>query len=82
MSIPEKKKGAIGVRGIKLAKGDELVKVHFITEGKKIGELLKELQKRKLRSPRDVYLLTVVPRFIPVILELYAVTAADVSEEA
>ncbi len=34
MSIPEKKKGAIGVRGIKLAKGDELVKVHFITEGK------------------------------------------------
>jgi len=34
MSIPEKMKGAIGVRGIKLAKGDELVKVHFITEGK------------------------------------------------
>lgn len=34
MSIPEKKKGAMGVRGIKLAKGDELVKVHFITEGK------------------------------------------------
>lgn len=34
MSIPEKKKGAIGVRGIKLVKGDELVKVHFITEGK------------------------------------------------
>lgn len=34
MSIPEKKKGAIGVRGIKLAKGDELVKVHYITEGK------------------------------------------------
>ncbi len=34
MSIPEKKKGAIGVRGIKLAKDDELVKVHFITDGK------------------------------------------------
>ncbi len=34
LSIPEKKKGAIGVRGIKLTKDDELVKIHYITEGR------------------------------------------------
>lgn len=34
MTIPEKKKGAIGVRGIKLTKDDELVKIHYITEGR------------------------------------------------
>ena len=34
ITIPEKKKGAIGVRGIKLMKDDELVKIHYITEGK------------------------------------------------
>jgi hypothetical protein len=34
------------------------------------------------RVVRDVYLLTMVSRLIPVILELYAVTAADVSKKA
>ncbi|MCR4610451.1 MAG: DNA topoisomerase 4 subunit A [Lachnospiraceae bacterium] len=33
MSVPEKKKGAIGVRGIKLSKGDELVKIYRIGDG-------------------------------------------------
>ncbi len=34
MTVPEKKKGAIGVRGIKLVKDDELTKIHYITDGK------------------------------------------------
>ena len=33
LSVPEKKKGAIGVRGIKLNKDDELVKVHLLSDG-------------------------------------------------
>lgn len=31
--VPEKKKGAIGVRGIRLAGNDELVKVHYLKDG-------------------------------------------------
>ena len=32
-SIPEKKKGAVGVRGMKLAAGDELKSIHVLHEG-------------------------------------------------
>ncbi len=31
--IPEKKKGAVGVRGIKLQKSDELEQIHLLEEG-------------------------------------------------
>jgi len=34
--IPEKKKGAVGVRGMKLAKGDELVAIHVLKDGENI----------------------------------------------
>ena len=32
-TIPEKKKGAVGVRGMKLAAGDELKEIHVLHEG-------------------------------------------------
>ncbi len=32
-TIPEKKKTAVGVRGMKLAKGDELTEIHVLSEG-------------------------------------------------
>ncbi len=32
-TIPEKKKTAVGVRGMKLAKGDELVNIHVLADG-------------------------------------------------
>ncbi len=39
--IPEKKKGAIGVRGIRLAAGDELEEVYFLRQGETVTVSLK-----------------------------------------
>ncbi|SDB10205.1 DNA gyrase subunit A [Pseudobutyrivibrio sp. YE44] len=41
-TIPEKKKTAVGVRGIKLAKGDELVDIHVIGEGENLEIKVKD----------------------------------------
>lgn len=54
--IPEKKKGAVGVRGMKLQKKDELERVYLFEEGTeakgKLGE--KEIQLNRLKvSKRD-----------------------------
>ena len=40
--VPEKKKGAIGVRGIKLLKGDSLEHVYFLQEGQDTDVQYKE----------------------------------------
>ena len=54
--VAEKKKGAVGVRGIKLKRKDELEAVHLFTEGSeyKIIHNEKELYLNKLKmSKRD-----------------------------
>jgi len=54
--VPEKKKGAVGVRGIKLKRKDELETVYLLTEGSeyKITYNEKELYLNKLKmSKRD-----------------------------
>ncbi len=50
-SIPEKKKGAVGVRGIRLAMGDELEEVYLMQAGENIVVPLKgkELELNRLR---------------------------------
>ena len=50
-SIPEKKKGAVGVRGIRLAMGDELEEVYLMQAGENIVVSLKgkELELNRLR---------------------------------
>ena len=50
-SIPEKKKGAVGVRGIRLAVGDELEEVYLMQAGENIVVPLKgkELELNRLR---------------------------------
>ena len=50
-SIPEKKKGAVGVRGIRLAMGDELEEVYLMQTGENIVVPLKgkELELNRLR---------------------------------
>ena len=54
--IPEKKKGAVGVRGIKLQKTDELEQIHLFEEGTdtkvKYGEKEVTLNRLKL-AKRD-----------------------------
>ena len=53
--IPEKKKGAVGVRGIKLQKTDELEQIHLFEEGtdtKVNGEKEVTLNRLKL-AKRD-----------------------------
>ena len=40
-SIPEKKKGAIGVRGIRLAEGDELTAIYVMRSGENVTVNLK-----------------------------------------
>lgn len=55
-SIPEKKKGAVGVRGMKLAVGDEVACAYFLMPGEsmKIALKDKELELNRLRvSGRD-----------------------------
>ncbi len=49
--IPEKKKGAIGVRGIRLAAGDELEEVYFLRQGETVTVSLKgkDLELNRLR---------------------------------
>ena len=49
--VPEKKKGALGVRGIKLSAGDELTEVYFLLPGesRKISLKDKELELSRLR---------------------------------
>lgn len=53
--IPEKKKGAVGVRGIKLQKTDELEQIHLFEEGTdtkvKYGE--KEVTLNRLNWLRE-----------------------------
>ncbi|MCF0129203.1 MAG: DNA topoisomerase 4 subunit A [Pseudobutyrivibrio sp.] len=41
MSVPEKKKGAVGVRGIKLASGDELTNLYVLRDGTNIDVTVK-----------------------------------------
>lgn len=52
--IPEKKKGAIGVQGIKLAKGDAVVQVYVFEHGEhpeiEIGGVKVALQKLKMKK--------------------------------
>ena len=40
--VPEKKKGAVGVRGIKLQKKDELEQIYWFEEGTEAKALYKE----------------------------------------
>ncbi len=49
MTVPEKKKGAVGVRGIRLGKDDELVKVHHIADG---GNKIVSLKGKKISLNR------------------------------
>lgn len=56
-TVPEKKKGAIGVRGMKLSAGDSLSAVHLMREGETVTVALKdkELDLSRLRvRQRDV----------------------------
>ena len=41
-TIPEKKKTAVGVRGMKLAKGDELIDIHVLKEGENVDVKVKD----------------------------------------
>ena len=41
-TIPEKKKTAVGVRGMKLAKGDELTDIYVLSEGENIDVKIKD----------------------------------------
>ena len=49
MTVPEKKKGAVGVRGIRLGKDDELVKVYHIADG---GNKIVSLKGKKISLNR------------------------------
>ncbi len=50
-SVPEKKKGAVGVRGIKLSEGDEVTEVHLFMPGesRRVALKDKELELNRLR---------------------------------
>ncbi len=50
-SVPEKKKGAVGVRGIKLSEGDEVTEVHLFMSGesRRVALKDKELELNRLR---------------------------------
>ena len=52
--IPEKKKGAVGVRGIKLQKNDELENIYLFEEGteSKVTYGEKEVTLNRLRQGR------------------------------
>jgi DNA gyrase subunit A len=41
-TIPEKKKTAVGVRGMKLAKGDELTNIYVLGEGENVDVKVKD----------------------------------------
>ncbi|MCI5493103.1 MAG: DNA topoisomerase 4 subunit A [Lachnospiraceae bacterium] len=41
-SVPEKKKGAVGVRGMKLGLQDELIAIHHLTEGSEVSVTVKD----------------------------------------
>ena len=41
-TVPEKKKTAVGVRGMKLAKGDELTDIYVLEDGENIDVKVKD----------------------------------------